>query len=124
MVYKSLHELAPEHLLSRFTRELAYNLCDSENKFCFPLPRTNYYKNSFRYRGAILWNSLPCNVRQVPWEIQTPSRARTLRHSIRGKQLFTIYFTYLFHLYCKQFIMIIHLYCNVDFVADELSVDK
>ena len=121
MVYKSLHELAPEHLLSRFTRELACNLCDSENKFCFPLPRTKYYKNSFRYRGAILWNSLRCNVRQVPWEIQTPSQARTLRHSIRGKQLFIIYFIlfiyFLFHL-------IIHLYCNVDFVADELSVDR
>ena len=40
MVYKSLHRLAPEHLSSRFAiRETAYNLRDSENKLCIPLPR-------------------------------------------------------------------------------------
>ena len=66
MVSKSLHGLAPEYLCSRFaTRETAYNLRDSENKLCIPLPRTNYYNNSFSYSGAILWNKLPCNVRQA-----------------------------------------------------------
>ena len=66
MVYKFLHGLAPEYLCSRFAiRETAYNLRDSENKLCIPLPRTNYYKNSFSYSGAILWNKLPCNVRQA-----------------------------------------------------------
>ena len=40
-------------------REVAYNLRDSENKLNVPSPRTNYYKNSFSYSGAILWNSLP-----------------------------------------------------------------
>ena len=66
MVYKSLHGLAPEYLRSKFeTRETAYNLRDSENKLCIPLPRTNYYKNSFSYSGATLWNALPCDVRQA-----------------------------------------------------------
>ena len=66
MVYKFLHGLAPEYLCSRFAiRETAYNLRDSENKLCIPLPRTNYYNNSFSYSGAILWNKLPCNVRQA-----------------------------------------------------------
>ena len=61
MVYKSLHGLAPEYLCSRFAiRETAYNL-----KTLHPLPQTNYYKNSFRYSGAILWNKFPCNVRQA-----------------------------------------------------------
>ena len=46
-------------------REVAYNLRDSENKLNIPLPRTNYYKNSFSYSGAILWNSLPCNLREA-----------------------------------------------------------
>ena len=46
-------------------REVAYNLRDSENKLNVPLPRTNYYKNSFSYSGAILWNSLPCNLREA-----------------------------------------------------------
>ena len=65
MVYKSLHGLAPEYLCSRFAiRETAYNLRDSENKLCIPLPRTNNYKNSFSYSGAILWKKLPCKVRQ------------------------------------------------------------
>ena len=45
MVSKSLHGLAPEYSCSRFAiRETAYNLRDSENKLCIPLPhaRTNY----------------------------------------------------------------------------------
>ena len=63
MFYKSLHGLAP---CSWFAiRETAYNLGDSENKLCIPLPRTNYYKNSFGYSGAIKWSKLPCNVRQA-----------------------------------------------------------
>ena len=66
MVYKSLHGLAPDYLCSKFEkRETAYDLRDSENKLNVPLPRTNYYKNSFTYSGAILWNSLPSNVRQA-----------------------------------------------------------
>ena len=49
MVSKSLHGLAPEYLCSRFAiRETAYNLRDSQS-----------------YSGAILWNKLPCNVRQA-----------------------------------------------------------
>ena len=66
MVYKSLHGLAPDYLCSKFERrETAYNLRDSENKLNVPLTRTNYYKNSFSYSGATLWNSLPRDVRQA-----------------------------------------------------------
>ena len=66
MVSKSLHGFAAEYLCSRFAiRETAYNLRYSENKLCIPLPRTNYYKNSFSHSDAILWNKLPCNVRQA-----------------------------------------------------------
>ena len=55
MVYKSSHGLAPEYLCSRFAiRDTAHDFRDSENKLCIPLPRTNYYKNSFRISGAIL----------------------------------------------------------------------
>ena len=66
MVYRSLDGLAPNYLSSKFERrEVAYNLRDSENKLNVPLPRTNCYKNSFSYSGAILWNSLPCNLREA-----------------------------------------------------------
>ena len=42
-----------------------YTFRDSENKLTIPLPRTNYLRNSFSYSGAVLWNSLPQNVRQA-----------------------------------------------------------
>ena len=38
----------------------AYNLRD-ENKLNVPLPR----KNGFSYSGAILWNILPCNLKEA-----------------------------------------------------------
>ena len=46
----------------------SYNLRNSDNKLAIPLPRppgTNYYKNSFGYSGAVLWNCLPSIVRQA-----------------------------------------------------------
>ena len=41
------------------------DLRHSENKLNVPLPRTNYYKNSFSYSGATLWKSLPRDIRQA-----------------------------------------------------------
>ena len=71
MVYKSLNGLAPNYLSSKFIQRsdviTAYNLRDSDGKLAISLPRTNYYKNSFGYRGAVLWNSLdlPSAARQA-----------------------------------------------------------
>ena len=69
MVYKSLNGLAPNYLSSRFIQRsdviTAYNLRDSDGKLAIPLPRTNYYKNSFGYSGAVRWNSLPSAARQA-----------------------------------------------------------
>ena len=69
MVYKSLNCLAPDYMSSKFTlrNDLfnSYNLRDSENKLAVPLPRTNYYRNSFCYSGTVLWNILPSDIRQV-----------------------------------------------------------
>ena len=42
-----------------------YSLRDSVNKLFVPFPRTNFMKNSFTYSGAVLWNSLPCHVREA-----------------------------------------------------------
>ena len=57
---------APEYLNSKFRwRNSAYDLRDSENKLNVPLPRTNYYRKSFSYSGATLWNSLPCDIRNT-----------------------------------------------------------
>ena len=63
----SLNGLAPNYLFSKFIQRsdviTAYNLHDSDGKLAIPLPRTNYYKNSFGYSGAVLWNSLPSAAR-------------------------------------------------------------
>ena len=70
MVYRSLHGLAPGYPSCKFERgESAYILRDSKHKAVnVLLPRTNYYKNSFSYSGAILWISLPCDLgKQSPW---------------------------------------------------------
>ena len=56
MVYKSMNGLAHGYLSSK--------LKNSEGKLAVPLPRTNYYKNSFSYSDADLWNSLSSDVKQ------------------------------------------------------------
>ena len=68
MAYKSLNYLTPEYLWFKFTyrRDISkYNLRDCVNKLAIPKPRTNYLKNSFIYSGAVLWNSLPSDLRQA-----------------------------------------------------------
>ena len=69
LLYKSLNCLAPDYMSSKFIlrNDLfnSYNLRDSENKLAVPLPRTNYYRYSFCYSGAVLWNNLPTDVRQA-----------------------------------------------------------
>ena len=69
MVYKSLNCLAPDYMSSKFILRSdllnSYNLKDSENKLAVPLLRTDYYRNSFCYSGAVLWNNLPTDVRQA-----------------------------------------------------------
>ena len=97
MVYRSLHGLAPNYLSSKFERrEVAYNLRDSENKLNVPLPRTNYYKNSFSYSGAILWNSLPCSFREAEslGNLNDYSKNCKARHSWKAAFLFK-YFYYI-----------------------------
>ena len=62
MVYKPLNGLVPEYLSSKFVKrnETRYSL-----KVSVPFPRTNFMKNSFSYSGAVLWNSLPCDVSEA-----------------------------------------------------------
>ena len=67
MVCKSLNGLAPDYPKSMFTdgRAIsAYSLRNCEGKLAVPLPRTNFLKNSFSYNGAVMWNSLPTDLRQ------------------------------------------------------------
>ena len=68
MVYKSLNNLAPSYMRSMFIDRDSlrnYSLRATEGKMAIPKPRTNYLKNSFSYDGAILWNSLPIEIRRA-----------------------------------------------------------
>ena len=68
MVYKSLNGLTPDYLSSKFVDRSSvsnYSLRDTEGKLAIPQPHTNYMKNSFSYSGAVLWNSLPIELRQA-----------------------------------------------------------
>jgi len=65
-MFKSLDEQAPLNLQNLFReRGTDYDLCNSPHKLTLPMPCTNYLKRSFRYNGALLWNSSPENVREI-----------------------------------------------------------
>ncbi|CAH3156185.1 unnamed protein product, partial [Pocillopora meandrina] len=49
----------------KFLAENYYDLRDSFRKLNLPKPRTDYLKRSFGYSGALLWNSLPENIRAI-----------------------------------------------------------
>ena len=68
MVYNSLNGLTPEFLSSKFVDRSSVSNCslrDTEGKLAIPQPHTNYMKNSFSYSRAVLWNSLPIQLRQA-----------------------------------------------------------
>ena len=66
--YKALNGLTPDYLTQMFTersRIAYYTLRNTGDKLALPQARTNYLKDSFNYSGAVLWNSLPNEVRQA-----------------------------------------------------------
>ena len=68
LVYKALNGLTPDYLTQMFTersRIAYYTLRATGDKLALPQARTNYLKDSFSYSGAVLWNSLPNEVRQA-----------------------------------------------------------
>ena len=65
-MFKSLNKRAPVYLQNLFhERSTYYDLRNSSCKSTLPRPHTNYLKRSFSYSGALLWNSLPENVRKI-----------------------------------------------------------
>ena len=48
-----------KNLFKRKERTTSIELRDDENKLVVPFPRTNCFKQSLTYSGAILWNDLP-----------------------------------------------------------------
>ena len=66
MMFKSLNGLAPVYLHDLFSeRHTDYDLSDSFGNLNLPKPSNDYLKCSFGYSGALLWNSLPENIRAI-----------------------------------------------------------
>lgn len=59
-IHKIMTANVPKPLVDLFSRNNAR--CTS--KLNIPLPRIDLYKTSLRYSGSILWNTLPCDIRQ------------------------------------------------------------
>ena len=66
MIFKSLNGLAPVCLQDLFgERHTDHDMRDSLRKLKLPKPRTDCLKRSVGYSGALLWNSLPENIRAI-----------------------------------------------------------
>ena len=64
-MFKILNGKAPNYLQELFSvRGIGYNIRNSEIRLNVPKPRTDYKKKSFCYRGAVLFNSLPQDIRK------------------------------------------------------------
>ena len=65
LMFQIIKGLSPAYLQDLFSiRSTKYNLRESEIKLNMPKPRTNYCKRALGYSGALLWNSLPVNLRK------------------------------------------------------------
>ena len=67
MMFKILNKMGPKSLTDLFSyksEKTEYNLREISQSLCLPKPRTDHMKKSFMYDGAILWNSIPKNIRE------------------------------------------------------------
>ena len=65
LMFKILNGEAPTNLQGPFSVcGTRYNIRNSEMRLNVPRPRTDYMKKSFCYSGAVLFNSLPQNIRK------------------------------------------------------------
>ena len=66
LMYKTVNQLAPQRLCNIFQSSNtvnSYNLRGSSTGLFIPRPRTEFFKKSFSYSGAKLWNRIPENIR-------------------------------------------------------------
>ena len=64
MTFKAINGMLPEYVTQLFhtCENSGYVLRSSNLKLSQPKPKTNFLKNSFSYRGAAYWNSIPINL--------------------------------------------------------------
>ena len=66
-IHKCIHKRGPTYLHEKFIKQsdMGNSRTRGASKLYLHRPRTDFYKNSFEYSGAKLWNSLPDSVRNV-----------------------------------------------------------
>ena len=70
MMFKFMNGMTPAYLEDIFTRNIGrsvYNLRISRRNLALLAVKTDYYRNSFAYTGAKIWNALPdeMNIRKI-----------------------------------------------------------
>ena len=69
VMYKVSNNIAPEYLTDLFkmresNSNSTLNLRSVSNKhFLIPKPKINLFKNSLSYSGALVWNSIPLDIK-------------------------------------------------------------
>ena len=69
LMYKCLNNIGPLHLTNEISlvSEIhnAYTRSAQQNNVHVPMPNSELFKKSFKYHGAIIWNSLPAELKQA-----------------------------------------------------------
>ena len=68
LMFKTANNLAPEYLSDKFTSVNTihrHNLRGTQHNLFIPRPNTEALKKGFRYRGALTWNGLSVEAKQV-----------------------------------------------------------
>ena len=68
-MYKIHNNLSPSYLRRIFTNTSnvhSHNLRNSELNYYVPRPRTESAKGSLHYRGSVLWNRIPSEIKKLP----------------------------------------------------------
>ena len=71
MMYKIANNIAPSYLIDLFQmRKISHDTTSSlrsvaNKKFLIPKPKINLFKNSLSYSGAIIWTSIPLEIKNA-----------------------------------------------------------
>ncbi len=78
-VHSCVHGKAPGYLCSKFRKNLnaQYRETRGVNNLQQQCPHTNFYRNSFEFSGAKLWNNLPHALKEIKSE-------RMFRSTLKG----------------------------------------
>ena len=71
-MFKTVNNLVPEYLSDKFASINTihrHNLRGAQHNLFIPRPNTEALKKSFRYRGAVTWNSLLVEAKQTTTSI-------------------------------------------------------